>query len=67
MLHMFRLGAALARALHRRTRARGDAGEQTTGFILIVALAVSIALTVGAILTSTLTDAAESIDLGIEP
>ena len=48
-------------------RGRRDAGEQSTGYILIVALTTTISLAVGAIVTNTLTSGAESIDLGLDP
>lgn len=57
----------MARARRARRIHWGDAGEQSTGYILIVALSITIALAVGAILTSTIVAGAENIDLGLTP
>ncbi|MBB4934405.1 hypothetical protein F4561_005225 [Lipingzhangella halophila] len=45
---------------------RSDRGDQTTGYILITATAVTIALAVGAIFYDTMIEAASSIDLGVD-
>ncbi|MUL41594.1 hypothetical protein FZ103_10470 [Streptomonospora sp. PA3] len=57
--------------LHRRRARirlrprRSDRGDFSAQYILLTALAISVALTIGAILTDMLVSGAESLDLGL--
>ncbi|GAA4898323.1 hypothetical protein [Streptomonospora salina] len=55
----------LLRARAARLRRRGDRGDFSAQYILLAALAISVAVAISAILTELFISAAESLDLGL--
>lgn len=52
---------------HRRGEAGEDRGAGITEYVLTLAIAIGAATAVGAIIVPLLVEAAQSIDLGIDP
>lgn len=66
---MFAFLRSIAVRVHSATlrlRGSGDRGSFTTEMVLGITIAIAIATVVGTILVSEFTDAAKSIDLGVD-